>query len=527
MIERPHEAVFREVETPVCGPGDVLVRSCLAGVCRTDIDVLNGELDGRWVRYPCIPGHEWSGIVDAVGEGVGDLDPGDRVVCEGFCYCGACRRCRAGDTHLCEHYDCLGFTRGGGYGELVLVPRRVVHRLPDGVPLDAAVLIEPASVVLKGLLRARPAAGRDGRRHRGRHARCAGDRARPAVLARRGRRVRRSARQELELARRLGADETVDVSARRVRRTRVSSISSSRPPAPSRRSSSRPACRVRAGRIVGLGIAGTGSELRIPADRFVLRDLELIGSVGYTTAVWSRVVELLGAGLVDLAPIVARPCSRRRGSRTPSALMAERRTGSSAGSSSSTTERVTDRRRLPPSRGAGAAGISLAQLLGPAAALGRRRRRRLPRASSLAVRLRQPPDARPAVRRHAVRGPGRRLARQVLDAVDRVTERERGGDREGLPLRDRRQGGRDRGLAGRRPRLRGPARGRPEGRRAGRRVQRRLGLGCRAARLRRREPVHRRASASVSRSRGSCPAATSSCSHRRRPSRGSSAASTA
>ena len=64
-IERPHEAAFREVEAPACGPGDVLVRSRLAGVCRTDLEVLNGELDRRWVRYPCIPGHEWSGVVEA------------------------------------------------------------------------------------------------------------------------------------------------------------------------------------------------------------------------------------------------------------------------------------------------------------------------------------------------------------------------------------------------------------------------------------------------------------------------------
>ena len=159
MIERPHEVVYGEVETPICGPGDVLVRSRFAGVCRTDVEVLDGELDLRWVRYPCIPGHEWSGVVEAVGEGVTGVGPGDRVVCEGFCYCGACRRCRAGDTHLCETYDQLGFTRGGGYGELVVAPRRVVHRLPDSVELDAAVLIEPASVVLQGLQRARPTPG--------------------------------------------------------------------------------------------------------------------------------------------------------------------------------------------------------------------------------------------------------------------------------------------------------------------------------------------------------------------------------
>ena len=51
MIERPHEVVYGEVETPTCGPGDVLVRSRFAGLCRTDVEVLEGELDLRWVRY--------------------------------------------------------------------------------------------------------------------------------------------------------------------------------------------------------------------------------------------------------------------------------------------------------------------------------------------------------------------------------------------------------------------------------------------------------------------------------------------
>ncbi len=76
VIARPHEVAYVEVERPVCGPGDVLVRSRLAGVCRTDLEVLAGELDGRWVRYPCIPGHEWSGVVEEVGAGVDDLRRG-------------------------------------------------------------------------------------------------------------------------------------------------------------------------------------------------------------------------------------------------------------------------------------------------------------------------------------------------------------------------------------------------------------------------------------------------------------------
>ena len=307
MIERPHEAAFREVETPVCGPGDVLVRSRLAGVCRTDLEVLEGELDRRWVRYPCVPGHEWSGVIEEVGEGVAGLAPGDRVVCEGYCYCGTCRRCRAGDTNLCENYDQLGFTRGGGYGELVLAPRRVVHRLPENVPLDAAVLIEPASVVLKGLLRTHPRPGETvgvvGVGTLGALTIVLARLFSPAAIVAYG--IRDA---ELELARRLGATDTVDVSGSGgsvgagdgeldlVVETAgaVAAVElATRLPR-------------EGGRIVALGIAGEGRELRVPADRFTLRDLELIGSVGYTTAVWTRVVELLGAGLVDLGAVVAR-----------------------------------------------------------------------------------------------------------------------------------------------------------------------------------------------------------------------------
>ena len=304
MIERPHEVVYGEVETPTCGPGDVLVRSRFAGLCRTDVEVLEGELDLRWVRYPCIPGHEWSGVVEAVGEGVTGLEPGDRVVCEGYCYCGACRRCRAGDTHLCETYDQLGFTRGGGYGELVVAPRRVVHRLPDGVALDAAVLVEPASVVLQGLLRAQPRPGETigviGLGTLGALTLVLARLFAPAAVIAYG--IREA---ELELARRLGADETVDLSAGpAIHEGELDLVLETAGAVDAIELATR--LPRMGGRVVALGIAGGDRELALPADRFVLRDLMLIGSVGYTTAVWSRLVELLGAGLVDLAPVVAR-----------------------------------------------------------------------------------------------------------------------------------------------------------------------------------------------------------------------------
>src|SRR4029450_7612670 len=160
VVERPNEVRYREVEAPALGVDDVLVESHEAGLCRTDIEMMTGVFtDPRWVRFPVIPGHEWAGTVVEVGANVESVHVGDRVVCEGFIVCHRCRRCRPGETQWCERIEALGFTRPGGYAELVAVPERVVHRLPEHVSFEAGVLVEPASVVLRGLEKARPGLG--------------------------------------------------------------------------------------------------------------------------------------------------------------------------------------------------------------------------------------------------------------------------------------------------------------------------------------------------------------------------------
>ncbi|HST24464.1 MAG TPA: alcohol dehydrogenase catalytic domain-containing protein [Gaiellaceae bacterium] len=302
VIERPGEVALREIDAPVCGPEDVVVRSRAAGVCRTDLEVLKGELDPRWVRYPCVPGHEWSGEVVEVGARVEGVAPGDRVVCEGMIPCGRCRRCAAGDTNLCENYDQLGFTRVGGYGELVLAPARVVHRLPEHVSFDAGVLVEPASVVLRALERGRAGAGEAvgvvGVGTLGSLAIVLARLVGPSRIVAYGTRE-----EELELALRLGADEAVDVSAGEPVLGELDLVLETAGAVPAVDLSTR---LVReGGRVVLLGIAGEGKTLAaLPADRVALRDLELIGSVGYTSAAWTRVVGLLADRRVDLDPIV-------------------------------------------------------------------------------------------------------------------------------------------------------------------------------------------------------------------------------
>lgn len=308
VIDQPNAVALREIETPTPGPGEVRVRSLQAGVCRTDLDILTGALDPRWVRFPVVPGHEWSGVIDSVGEGVTGLEPGARVVCEGNIFCRSCAPCRAGDTHLCANYEAVGFTRGGGWGEFVVVPAWIVHLLPDHVSFDAAVLIEPGSCVVKALGRARvePAetVGVVGVGAMGaltiRLARLRS----PAAIVAYGLRD-----EELELARTLGADAVVNVAhqdAEAETRTLVGGgldvVVEGAGTIPAVELSTR---LVReGGRLVMLGIAGQGQDLTLPADRIPLRDLTVFGSVGYTTAAWAQMVGLLRERLVDLDPIV-------------------------------------------------------------------------------------------------------------------------------------------------------------------------------------------------------------------------------
>jgi threonine dehydrogenase-like Zn-dependent dehydrogenase len=312
VIERPHQAAWRDVEPPGVGAEDVLVRSSEAGLCRTDIEMLSGEFtDPRWVQFPLIPGHEWSGTVAQIGPAVQGVRVGDRVVCEGFVVCHRCRRCRAGQTQWCENIEALGFTRPGGYAELVSVPERIVHSLPEHVSFDAGVLVEPASVVLQGLEKASPipgeAVGVIGVGTLGALAIALLRLLSPSRIVAYG--VRE---EELEFARQLGATEVVRVDARGSSGAQPNGHAAAEPGLDLvvETAGATPAVQLATqlcrpgGRALLLGIAGEGRELRLPSDLLVGKDIALIGSIAYPQAVWSRVVGLLSDRVLDLDPIV-------------------------------------------------------------------------------------------------------------------------------------------------------------------------------------------------------------------------------
>ncbi|MFK8845979.1 zinc-dependent alcohol dehydrogenase family protein [Streptomyces sp. Ac-502] len=151
VVTEPGRTALTEVPDPRPEPAEVVVRVSSCGLCGTDMHILGGELPA--VPYPLIPGHELTGEVVAVGEGVTSPAVGDRVAVNPNMPCGACHYCRIGRANLCEDYRAIGVTQAGGFAELVAVPARCCHLVPESFSEAAAGLIEPLSCAVHGLNR--------------------------------------------------------------------------------------------------------------------------------------------------------------------------------------------------------------------------------------------------------------------------------------------------------------------------------------------------------------------------------------
>jgi propanol-preferring alcohol dehydrogenase len=132
-------AVDREIPAVQSGKVRVRVRAC--GVCRTDLHIVDGELNGG--RFPIVPGHEVVGVIDAVGDGVSDLAVGDRVGIPWLGYtCGRCAFCTGGRENLCPDARFTGFSVDGGYAEYAVADARYTFKLPTGyADAEAAPLL--------------------------------------------------------------------------------------------------------------------------------------------------------------------------------------------------------------------------------------------------------------------------------------------------------------------------------------------------------------------------------------------------
>ena len=142
---------FEQVPKPAAAPGEVLVRVGFCGVCGSDIP--RTFVKGTY-QFPTICGHEFAGTVEAVGDGVGEYKPGDRVVVFPLLWCGKCPSCELGNYVMCSDYDYYGSRRDGGFAEYVCVPPKNLLPVPQRVSMEAASMTEPAAVAMHALKRA-------------------------------------------------------------------------------------------------------------------------------------------------------------------------------------------------------------------------------------------------------------------------------------------------------------------------------------------------------------------------------------
>ncbi|MEM7090877.1 MAG: alcohol dehydrogenase catalytic domain-containing protein [Pseudomonadota bacterium] len=126
-------------------PGEATVRIAYCGICGTDMHVYHGNMDAR-VGLNRVVGHEMSGVVETVGEGVDTVSPGQKVVVRPLDHCGDCPACRRGHMHICQNLKFLGLDTDGAMQELWTVPAHTLHVLPDDLRMDHAALIEPVAV---------------------------------------------------------------------------------------------------------------------------------------------------------------------------------------------------------------------------------------------------------------------------------------------------------------------------------------------------------------------------------------------
>lgn len=135
---------MREIPEPEPGPNDVLIRVRKTAICGTDIHIYNWDAWAeKTIPVPMAVGHEFCGVIEAVGSEVRGLEPGDRVSGEGHLTCGHCRNCRAGKRHLCRNTVGVGVNRQGCFAELLVIPASNVFVLPDIITDDIASILDP------------------------------------------------------------------------------------------------------------------------------------------------------------------------------------------------------------------------------------------------------------------------------------------------------------------------------------------------------------------------------------------------
>ena len=158
-MTEPGRIEYSDVPELTPGPGEVLLRTRRMGVCGTDIHVYHGK--HPFTPFPVIQGHEFCATVEAVGQGVTTVKPGQKATATPQVVCGACKPCSRGDYNICDVLKVRGFQAPGVAQDLTLFPEEKVVPLPDSFTFEQGALVEPAAVGAHSTARARDLKGRN------------------------------------------------------------------------------------------------------------------------------------------------------------------------------------------------------------------------------------------------------------------------------------------------------------------------------------------------------------------------------
>lgn len=144
VIERPGELQLQE--RPLLSPsaGEVRVKVRYASICGSDVHIWHGH--NPFARYPRVIGHEFFGVIDAVGDGVDAARIGERVAVDPVVSCGHCYPCSIGRPNVCRELQVIGVHRDGGFSEYALAPASNAYTLPAAIPDTLASLVEPFTI---------------------------------------------------------------------------------------------------------------------------------------------------------------------------------------------------------------------------------------------------------------------------------------------------------------------------------------------------------------------------------------------
>ncbi|MDR1105264.1 MAG: zinc-dependent alcohol dehydrogenase family protein [Treponema sp.] len=148
VYHRANEFSLEDTAIPECGDDQALIRVKSCGICKTDVHIHQGHFTSR---FPLVPGHEFSGIVEKTGKRAGNLAAGDRVVADNASLCGDCYYCRRDKPLYCENFHSLGVNGPGGFADFVVVDANKVFRIPDDLDFDRASFTEPVACAVHGM----------------------------------------------------------------------------------------------------------------------------------------------------------------------------------------------------------------------------------------------------------------------------------------------------------------------------------------------------------------------------------------